>query len=171
MDVQEVYDVIHKISEGFEECVLKCLDNHSGNVVIAITEQLMCGIRSDDKYIDPNYDTDDYFTLEGPWQNNSQGYKAYKKSITPPRASILLDLPPRPDNIPNLFITGKFHSEINARQAGDMLLVDPGTGDGPAIVDKFTDKILGLSSQGVAYFNTEYLGKAIEQHFQKCGYQ
>ena len=72
MDIQEVFDVIHAISEGFEENVLKCLDNHSGNVVIAISDQLYSGIDGDDNYLSPTYDDDPYFDLEGPWQNNSK---------------------------------------------------------------------------------------------------
>lgn len=171
MDIQEVYDVIHAIAEGFEENVVDCLDKHSGNVVMAISDQLYSGINGDDEYLTPTYDDDPYFQLEGPWQNNSKGYKAWKMSITPPVVSSILGLNPRPDNVPNLFITGKFHSEINAKRAGDMLLVDPGHNDGPSIVSKYGEQILELSSRGVDYFNTEFLIPAIEQFYSKCGYK
>ena len=171
MDVQEVYDVIHKISEGFEECVLKCLDNHSGNVVIAISDQLYSGLDGDNKYLSPTYDDDPFFEEPGVWYQRNKAYKDWKMQITPPVVSSILGLNPRPDNVPNLFITGKFHSEINARVSGDLLLVSPGNGDGPAIVSKYGNQILNLGTRGVEYFNKEFLQPAIEQHYQKCGYQ
>ena len=90
--------------------------------------------------------------------------------ITPPVVSSILGLNPRPDNVPNLFITGKFHSDINAKRTGDMLLVDPGHNDGPSIVSKYGEEILELSSRGVDYFNTEFLIPSIEQFYRNCGY-
>lgn len=171
MDIQEVYDVIHKIVEGFEDNVVKCLDNHSGNVIMAISDQLYSGIDGDDQYLSPNYDNDPFFDLEGQWQNNSEGYKAWKMKITPPVVSSILGLNPRPDNVPNLFITGKFYSDITAKRSGDMLLVSPGQNDGPSIVSKYGEQILELSSRGVAYFNTEFLIPAIKKFYLDCGYK
>lgn len=171
MDIQEVYAVVHAIAEGFEETVIDCLDKHSGNVVMAISDQLYSGIDGNDEYLSPTYDEDPFFNEDGPWYQNSQGYKAWKMEITPPVVSSILGLNPRPEEVPNLFITGKFHSDINAKRSGDMLLVDPGHNDGPSIVSKYGEQILELSSRGVAYFNTEFLIPAIERFYSKCGYR
>ena len=153
MDIKSVYDIIHKIAEGFENNALQCLDNHSGVVVVEIQEQLICGQDGDGKLLSPTYDDDPFFDEEGPWQGRSDEYKAWKRSITPPRNSRLLDLPPRPDNVPNLYITGKFHGEITALLGNDELLINPGKGDGPDIVSKYSKyghDILGIGPSSVA---------------------
>ena len=174
MDIQSVCGIIHKIAEGFEDNALRCLDNYSGVVVVEIQEQLICGQDGDGKLLSPTYDDDPFFDEEGPWQGRSGEYKAWKHSITPPRGSKLLDLPPRPDNVPNLYITGKFHGEITASLDKDELLIDPGKGDGPDIVSKYRKyghDILGMGPSSVTYFNREYMMPAIEKFFKDCGYR
>ena len=82
-----------------------------------------------------------------------------------------MGLPPRPDNVPNLFINGKFFSEITATRRGDMLYVDPGNGDGPDIVAKYGESLLDIGDSAVVYFNREYMWPAIEKFFNDCGYR
>lgn len=171
MDIQGVYDIIHKIAEGFEENALQCLSDHSGNVVIAVQEQLYSGQNGDGAFLSPTYDDDPYFEEEGPWYHRSGDYKAWKYSITPPVGSVLLGLPPRPDNVPNLFINGRFFSEITATRRGDVLYVDPGCHDGPSIVAKYGDEILNMGPNAVEYFNREYMWPAIERFLNESGYR
>lgn len=171
MDIFKVADIIHKIADGFEENGMKCLSDHSGNVVIAVQEQIYSGQNGAGELLSPTYDDDPYFEEEGYWHHRNAAYKAWKKDITPPRGSTLLGLPPRPENVPNLYINGKFFSDILADRRGDVLHVDPGTGDGPAIVAKFGDEILNMGPSAVEYFNREYLLPSIIKFFKDCGYQ
>lgn len=171
MDIQGVYDIIHKIVEGFEDNAMQCLSDHSGNVVIAIQEQIYSGQNGEGALLSPTYDADPYFEEEGPWYHRAADYKAWKYEITPPVGSSLLGLPPRPDNVPNLFINGKFFSEITATRRGDMLYVDPGHNDGPSIVAKYGDEILNMGPNAVEYFNREYMWPAIERFYNECGYR
>lgn len=171
MDIEQLYNIVHKIAEGFEENAMQCLSDHSGNIVVAIHQQLYSGQDGEGKYLSPTYDADPYFEEEGPWYHRAKDYKAWKHSITPPVGSTLLGLPPRPDDVPNLFINGKFFSEITATRKGDLLYVDPGPGDGPSIVAKYGDEILNMGPNAVEYFNREYMWPAIEKFFNDCGYQ
>ena len=171
MDIQGVHDIIHKIAEGFEDNAMQCLEFHSGNIVVAIQEQIYSGQNGEGEHLSPTYDADPYFEEEGPWYHRAQEYKDWKYTITPPVGSSLLGLPPRPDNVPNLFINGKFFSEITVSRRGDMLYVDPGNGDGPDIVAKYGDSLLDIGDSAVVYFNREYMWPAIEKFFNDCGYR
>ncbi len=171
MYIGDVANIINKIAEGVEEACIKCLSDNSGVVVISVTEQLYCGQNGDGEFLSPTYDDDPYFNEPGVWYQRAEDYKKWKYSITPPITGGMLGLPPRPDNVPNLFITGVFHSEITAKRNGDVLDVDPGNGDGPAIVDKYGDNILTLGPNAVQYFNTTYMLPAIGSFFANCGYK
>lgn len=171
MNIAQVSDIISKIAEGFEDSCMKCLSDNSGIVVIAVQEQIYSGQDGNGAHLHPTYDDDPYFEEEGRWFHRSAAYKAWKKRIKPPRKGPLLGLPPRPDNVPNLYINGKFFSEILAERRGDVLHVDPGSGNGPAIVTKYGDEILNMGPSAVEYFNTEYMLPSIGRFFKDCGYQ
>lgn len=171
MDIQSVADIISKISDGFEEACIQCLSDNSGIVHLAITEQLYSGQNGEGEMLSPTYDSDPYFEEDGPWYHRAYAYKAWKREITPPVAGSMLGLPPRPDDVPNLFINGKFHSEIIARRQGDVLHIDPGNGNGPTIVAKYGDNILNMGPTAIEYFNQNYMVPGIDQFFKKCGYR
>lgn len=171
MGIEEVADIIHKIADGFEEACAQCLADNSDTVIYVITEQLYCGVDGDGNFLSPTYDDDPFFNEPGYWHNRSDDYKAWKYRITPPMNSATLSLPPRPDNVPNLCIDGTFYSEISARRQGMELMLDPGSGNGPAIVSKYGEQILELGTASVSYFNQEYMMPAIETFFESCGYQ
>lgn len=171
MGIEEVANIIKKISDGFEEACIQCLSDNSGIVLRAVTEQLYSGLDGDGKHLSPTYDDDPFFEEEGPWYHRAKDYKAWKYSITPPVSGTMLGLPPRPDEVPNLFINGKFYSEITASRKGDVLVVDPGNGDGPSIVAKYGDEILNMGPTAISYFNTTYMLPAIDSFFKDCGYK
>lgn len=171
MGIEEVANIIHKIADGFEEACIKCLESNSGVVLHAVAEQLYSGLDGEEKHLSPTYDDDPYFEEEGYWYHRAKDYKAWKYSITPPVAGTMLGLPPRPDEVPNLYINGKFYSEITAMRKGDVLVVDPGSGNGSAIVAKYGDQILDMGQTAIEYFNTTYMLPAIDSFFKDCGYQ
>ena len=84
----------------------------------------------------------------------------------------MLGLPPRPDNVPNLYINGKFYSEIFTERDDMELKVDVnGSGDGPAIVSKYGSEILDIGMTAVKYFNEEKLLPHLKDFFEQCGYK
>lgn len=171
MGIEEVANIIWKISEGFEEACIRCLEDNSGIVLRAVTEQIYSGLDGEGQHLSPTYDDDPFFEEEGVWYHRAQDYKAWKYSITPPVSGTMLGLPPRPDEVPNLYINGKFYSEITAHRKGDVLVVDPGNGDGPSIVAKYGDQILDMGQTAIGYFNTTYMLPAIDSFFKDCGYR
>lgn len=171
MGINEVVNIIGKIADGLEEACMRCLNENSGAVLALIREQLYSGQDGEGKLLSPSYDDDPYFEEEGDWYHRSGDYKAWKYSITPPETSRTLRLPPRPYNVPNLWIDGTFYGEITATRRSDMLVVDPGNGNGPDIVDKYGDVILDMGPMAVEYFNATFMLPAIETFFKDCGYR
>lgn len=171
MEIGEVAKIISRIADGFEEACVQCLDDNPGVVLLAVTEQLYSGLDGEGNYLSPTYDDDPFFEEEGVWHHRAKDYKAWKHAITPPVSGTMLGLPPRPDEVPNLFINGKFYSEILTFRRGDALVVDPGYGNGMAIVAKYGDEILNMGPTAVEFFNAEYMLPAIDAFFKKCGYR
>ncbi len=171
MGIKEVADIIKKIADGFEVACVSCLSRNSGIVILEIQEQLYSGQDGMGDNLSPTYDDDPFFEEKGTWYHRAGDYKKWKHEITPPVPGSMLGLPPRPDEVPNLFINGKFFSEITARMEGDQLTTDPGVGDGPDIVAKYGDEILNMGPSAIEYFNETYMLPAIGEHFQKCGYK
>lgn len=171
MGIEEVAGIINSIAQGFEEACIKCLEENSDVAILAVTEQMYSGLDGDGRHLSPTYDDDPFFEEKGWWYHRAKDYKAWKYGITPPAPGPMLGLPPRPDNVPNLFINGKFYSEITAYRKGDVLVIDPGVEKGPAIVAKYGDQILNLGPTAIEYFNLTYMLPAIDSFFKDCGYK
>lgn len=171
MGIEEVAKIIGKIADGFEEACIKCLEDRSPVIRNAIIEQLYSGQDGAGQYLSPTYDNDPFFEEEGFWHHRAKDYKAWKYSITPPASEPMLGLPPRPADVPNLYIDGTFYSEISVRREGVVLEIDPGTGNGPAIVQKYGDTILNIGPTAIEYFNTTCMLPAIDSFFKECGYK
>lgn len=171
MDIQKVADIIKSISDGFEDACKQCLQSESGLMLDLIREQMYVGMDGDEQHLSPTYDDDPYFNEPGWWYHRAASYKAWKMQITPPLAGILTDLPPRPDNVPNLWIDGTFHSEVNAKPTTEGVNIDPGNGNGPSIVAKYGDRLLFPGPTAIEYFNLYKMLPAIGEHFEKCGYK
>lgn len=171
MNIQKVANIIHRIAEGFEENCARCLDENKGMVLTAIREQLYSGQNGEGEHLSPTYDSDPFFEEEGWWYHRAYAYKAWKREITPPLAGTMIGLPPRPDDVPNLFIDGTFYEEIKATRRGMALVVDPGDGNGPKIVRKYGDNILTMGPNARDYFKLYFMIPAIENFLKNCGYK
>ena len=84
----------------------------------------------------------------------------------------MLELPPRPVEVPNLFITGLFHESIKAARAGDVIRVyTSGFRDGPLIEQKYGEAIFRLTDDAKEYFNIYALRPWLNDFLIKCGYR
>lgn len=171
MYIGAVAEIIHKIASGLEECCIQCMDANRDIIHDVITEQLYSGFSANETHLSPSYDDDPYFEEKGPWYHRPAAYKEWKRDITPPSGGVMLNLPPRPDNIPNLTINGTFYSEITVRRNGDIIVTDPGTGNGPDIVAHYQDELLNLGPTAKEYFNSQYMLPAIGRFFKNSGYE
>ena len=168
--LDEVFDAVKKWENGFDEKCLECMDSNQSIFVRSIREQIYSGLKGDGTHISPSYDDDPFFEEPGNWYHGSDRYKAWKAEITPPEASTMLGLPPRPYNTPNLFINGKFHSYIfSAKGDREIEVKVVESGDGPDIVGKYGDELLTIGERATEHFNETYLTPYLEDFFNDCG--
>lgn len=171
-DFDELHRVIHSIASGFEEECIRCMEEHKNVLVDCIQEQLYSCLDGTEHLLNPDYDTDTYFNEPGPWQNRAEQYKRWKERITPPLRSEMLYLPPRPVEVPNLFITGTFYDSITAdRIDSGLRFSTKGFTDGSSIEKKYGEQILGIGDTAKEYFNIMYLRPWMERFFSECGYR
>lgn len=171
-DIFAVCGIVERMADGFEQTVMECLAENAAVAEAAVREQMYSGLDGDGQFLTPTYDNDPYFEEEGPWFHNGAGYKAWKRRITPPERGVMLLLPPRPDSVPNLFINGKFHSEVFAAVDGDTLAIKvKASGHGPDIAAKYGDSLLRLGTTAVGYINDRYLIPRVWRFFAACGYK
>lgn len=168
----EVADRFHKMVEEFKPAVEKSLDEETDLINEIIHEQLLSGIDENEHPLRPTYLGDPYFvettkTPEGA-KRKARWYKNMKEEITPPRPSHLLNYPARDSNTPNLIIKGNFHDSITPRIMGwKIVTTTEGFADGPAIVEKYGESILGISPRGREVLIKKVIKPAIERLFKK----
>ena len=168
--IYEVADVIGKITEGFNREVLNCMDENKGIIRGYIREQLYSGLDGTDHLIKPTYDDDPFFKEEGQWHNNAKGYKKWKMDKTPPVESQVLHLPPRPEEVPNLYITGAFYDSITiTKKRVRVAITSDGFVDGDAIIRKYKKKILKPGTRAKEKFVEDYLKPHLKRFFRSCG--
>lgn len=170
-DFDRLKHSVHSIVAGFEQAVAECLTENKSVVEELIGEQLYSGLDGDSNSLRPSYSDDPFFDIKGKWYQDSDGYIEWKKKITPPITSPRLNLPPRPIDVPNLYITGTFHESIRATINGGKVLINTiGFSDGPEIVSKYGDNILKLGMDAREYIVLEMLRPFVGNFFKKYGF-
>lgn len=170
-DFDKLEHSVHSIVTGLENAVAECLTQNKSVVEDLIGEQLYSGLDGDTNSLRPSYSDDPFFDIKGRWYHDSDGYIEWKKNITPPIASPRLNLPPRPIDVPNLYITGTFHESIRATVNGGKVLINTvGFSDGPDIVRKYGDNILNLGMDAREYIVLEMLKPFVGNFLKKYGF-
>lgn len=170
-DFDKLEHSVHSIVAGLENAVAECLTQNKSIVEDLIGEQLYSGLDGDTNSLRPSYSDDPFFDIKGRWYHDSDGYIEWKKDITPPIASPRLNLPPRPLDVPNLYITGTFHESIRAMVSGGTLSINTvGFSDGPDIVRKYGDNILNIGMDAREYIVIELLEPFIGDFFKRYGF-
>lgn len=169
-DFDKLEHAVHSVVTGIEQACADCLMENKAVVEELIGEQLYSGLDGDTNSLRPSYSDDPFFDIKGRWYHDSDGYIEWKKKITPPVTSPRLNLPPRPIDVPNLYITGAFHESIRASVNGDSLSIGTfGFTEGPDIVRKYGDNILNLGVDAREYIVLEMLEPFIGDFFKKYG--
>lgn len=169
-DFDKLKHAVHSVVTGLEQACADCLMENKAVVEELIGEQLYSGLDGDTNSLRPSYSDDPFFDIKGRWYHDSDGYIEWKKKITPPVTSPRLNLPPRPIDVPNLYITGAFHESIRASVNGDSLSIGTfGFTEGPDIVRKYGDNILNLGVDAREYIVLEMLEPFIGDFFKKYG--
>lgn len=169
-DFDKLEHAVHSVVTGLEQACADCLMENKAVVEELIGEQLYSGLDGDTNSLRPSYSDDPFFDIKGRWYHDSDGYIEWKKKITPPVTSPRLNLPPRPIDVPNLYITGAFHESIRASVNGDSLSIGTfGFTEGPDIVRKYGDNILNLGVDARECIVLEMLEPFIGDFFKKYG--
>lgn len=169
-DFDKLEHAVHSVVTGLEQACADCLMENKAVVEELIGEQLYSGLDGDTNSLRPSYSDDPFFDIKGRWYHDSDGYIEWKKKITPPVTSPRLNLPPRPIDVPNLYITGAFHESIRASVNGDSLSIGTfGFTEGPDIVRKYGDNILNLGVDAREYIVLEMIEPFIGDFFKKYG--
>ena len=161
-DFDKLEQAVHGIVTEFEQACAECLTQNKSIVEDLIGEQLYSGLDGDTNSLRPSYSDDPFFDIKGRWYHDSDGYIEWKKKITPPITSPRLNLPPRPVDVPNLYITGTFHESIRATVNGGKLLINT--------VRKYGDNILNLGMDAREYVVLEMLKPFIGNFFKRYGF-
>lgn len=106
-------------------------------VLDVIRDQLLEGKDSTGEYLTPRYSEDPYFKKPGA----AQRYASWKKRLFPGD---------RPEDVPNLIITGVFHDAINLDVSGNVISYSNNASFGPSVLDKYGSGLLGLNEDGKA---------------------
>lgn len=171
-DIYDVAEIIGRMAGGFEAEVMRIVCGTPDLAEAAVKEQLYGGLSGDGSVLSPDYDSDPWFDdPESPWHGRSADYKAWKRSITPPRKGVLLGVPARAESAPNLYIDGTFYSKIFATSGGDSLVVSVQTDATTAdIVGKWGENILRLGDYAIDYYTREVTGPGVWKFFEACGW-
>lgn len=171
----DVADKFHKMFQEFKPSIEKALNDNTSLIREIIQEQLLSGIDENEQELRPTYLGDTYFiditeTVEDSIKE-AKRYLKWKEGITPPRPSHLLNYPARDVNTPNLIIKGNFHDSITPRVMGwKIITTTEGFQEGPDIVEKYGNSILGISPRGREVLIKKVLTPAIVELFKKYGF-
>lgn len=125
------------------------------------SDQLLEGKRPDGNDLRPYYSEDPYFTVYGNWGGNPDAYKAWKS--TNPESASAWNNPKRKEDAPNLYINGKFHSELGCYFEADGILITAATPYAMDIVAKYGNDSFGLSGERWAALMQQVLPDIVER--------
>ena len=120
------------------------LVNHQDDILTLQKEQLFNGKRSDGEDMRPFYSEDlkptgHFYTVEA-----AKRYSDWKLSIPYPSAAQRANRNP---DAPNLYINGKFHSELGVRFDTDSVSVTPTTPSATEIMARYGIESFGLTTE------------------------
>lgn len=119
---------------GLKEETRKVVEGEHDAIMAMQRQQLIDGLTSEGKPITPSYSQD-------PYLKNPQGYIAWKSRLPIPQSTR------RNDDTPNLYINGRFHSELDVTFKEDGFAVVPSTPYAAKIVSKYGLDTFGLDGE------------------------
>lgn len=124
---------------GMEQMVGEVLQRHEQDIIEYLRIQLLEGRDSDGQDIRPYYSEDvkpkGYFHS----RESAGRYAAWKEGLSYPFSVS------RNGDAPNLYINGRFHSDLGVRFVSDGLSIEPMTPYAAKIVEKYGRNTFGLS--------------------------
>lgn len=144
--IKALADRARTVQDSMNRWIRQSLEYNSGEVMERQYAQLAGGKASGGQDLRPYYSEDKYFRTKA----EMESYRNYKWSINN-RLWVQPDRPRNPD-APNLFINGKFWSELDAFFTDEAMTIDGKTSYAKDIVNKY-----GLSSFGLDAYNRAFM--------------
>ena len=145
------FDMVQTVSE--------CVDETSDTMVDLNREQLLHGLDNEGNYLSPKYSEDPYFKSP----ESAKRYAEWKARIEPKRD--------KPFDVPNLFITGRYHASIDAHvgpETFDITSSDPNAGS----IERKFKKVYGLSAEYKSIYIDDHLfGRLKNKVTQRLGFK
>jgi hypothetical protein len=124
-------------------------------------QQLLRGLDKEGKYLSPKYSEDPWFKSK----ESAKRYAAWKKKIEPEKTD-------RPEDVPNLYIVGTFHSLIKIDVGASEYVFSNTASFASGVEGKFKD-IYGLTSESKSEtYIPDYLLPAVKRRITgKLGFK
>lgn len=140
MTIQGLLDNARTVQQTLAGSMMQeVLQGHEADIIDLQKTQLFMGKGSDGRDLHPFYSEDlkpqGYFRTS----RSAANYRAWKQELSYPKSV------ERNPDAPNLYITGKFHSELTVRYMGDSVAVTTDTAYAANIMRKYGMGVFGLS--------------------------
>ena len=142
--IKALADRARTAQDSMNRWIRQSLEYNSGEVMERQYAQLAGGKASDGQDLRPYYSEDKYFRTKA----EMEWYRNWKRTVNP---WVQPDRPRNPD-APNLFINGKFWSELDTFFTDEAMTIDGRTSYAKDIVNKY-----GLSSFGLDAYNRAFM--------------
>lgn len=141
------FDLLQTVSEGVEAT--------EEQILFLNKMQLLRGLDKHGKYLSPKYSEDPFFKSP----ESAKRYAEWKSRIEPKTD--------KPFDVPNLFITGRYHSSIDIHVKDASIETMSSDPNAASIEGKFSDDIYGLNSESKAIYIEEHLFDQVKDRVTK----
>lgn len=143
--------------KGFalQAVVAECIEETKGEIVLLNKDQLLHGLDKEGNYLSPKYSEDSYFKST----ESARRYAEWKQKID--------QVKDKPFDVPNLFITGKYHRGIGIDVSATTYTLFSRDSNASKIENKFSQKIYGLNPASKALYLPNYVMPLLKEKIQK----
>lgn len=141
------FDLLQTVSEGVQDT--------EDQILFLNRMQLLRGLDRHGNYLSPKYSEDPFFKSP----ESARRYAEWKARIEPHTD--------KPFDVPNLFITGRYHSSIDIRVSNaeiETMSSDPNAAN---IEGKFSEDIYGLNPESKSVYIEEHLFDRVKEGIRK----
>lgn len=141
------FDLLQTVSEGVEAT--------EDQILFLNRMQLLRGLDKYGKYLSPKYSEDPFFKSP----ESAKRYAEWKARIEPKTD--------KPFDVPNLFITGRYHSSIDVRVKDASIETMASDPNAASIEDKFSEDIYGLNPESKSIYIEDHLFDQVKNRVNK----
>ena len=180
MTFLEVYDGVKRFQNDIVDIVAEILKRNQQIIVDLVKEQLLSGLDADHNLLTPTYLNDEHFISK---RKRTKPRKPDKKSAAEEYADKKKKLydehnrlkkfgdlfPDKPENTPNLIVSGSFHDAIYIQIKGQNYVIDSTYEDSAKIQRKYNNRVLTLNRTSIEKLTELISGELIVELEKRYG--